>query len=407
MSEQRRTVTTPGDLRGGTFERDGATTSLLEYHAHSIHDLRPYVTNIGSADTGVDIRIAAVHVSGNHCRIEQRPRGALLIDDGSKNGTYHEHKRTFGIGLKPLFEDTRIGATGDVLRPGTTFVVGNRQHRYIALDDAMREEHPALLDILGTEDEVCNSPESVSPSDLILAADSGGHMLITGEPGCEQESLARIVHKLSKRRHSPFVECDRIPDDWQSRSALLKKDADKATLLLNLGDSARPIDIGFVSGLFSSSYQIRVIALARTAAVAHEALSPAYASPMMHVELRPLAKRRAAIHRLLDRWLAKKGSPLRMSDLTAENQRALQMHDWRENLTKLRETAERLDAIIRAPESSLNQARKEFGIARNTFYSWYGSTLRLSLPLVPKERAKALRAAVFAQEWNTPAPRRK
>jgi pSer/pThr/pTyr-binding forkhead associated (FHA) protein len=99
---------------------------------HDIHYLRTHVTTIGSADTDLDIRIAGIYVSRRHCRIEQRTRGALLMDDGSKNGTYYERERTFGLGLKPLFEDTPVGQMGNVLTPGTTFVVGDRQHRYIA-----------------------------------------------------------------------------------------------------------------------------------------------------------------------------------------------------------------------------------------------------------------------------------
>lgn len=398
MTERTTTQTAPAELRGGTYEREGIATALLWHRTHAMHDLprTRKVTTIGAA-ADRDIEITGKHISAEHCRIERRARGMVLTDEGSKNGTYHETKRSFGLGLKPSFEETRVGSRGVLLVPGTTFVVGDMPHRYIAIDDAMRRDHPALLDILGTEDEVQESQELVSPSDLILAADTAGHMLITGEPGCDQEELARIVHRISKRRRRRLVECDRVPDDKEAQGVLLKEEAVKATLLLNLGDSSEPIASIFVSSLFSSAYQIRVIVLARTVGVASAALGAAYVQPMMHVGLRPLAARRTAILPLLDRWLAARGSPLRVADLTPENRHALLVHDWRENLVKLRETAERLDAIIRAPDFSLNQARKALGVARNTFYSWFSSTLRLSLPLVPDERARALQAALRAQ----------
>ena len=183
LSAHPSTHTAPPDQRGGTYERDSTARALLWYGTHAIHDLRRdrKATSIGS-DPDRDIQIIAKHISGHHCRIENRARGSVLLDEHSKNGTYHETKRTFGLGLKPSFEETRVPADGFHLRSGTTFVVGDLPHRYIAIDDETRRHHPALLDLLGTEDEIQGIPELVSPSDFILAADSGGHMLITGHP---------------------------------------------------------------------------------------------------------------------------------------------------------------------------------------------------------------------------------
>jgi hypothetical protein len=238
-------------------------------------------------------------------------------------------------------------------------------------------------------------PELASPSDLILAADSGGHMLITGDSGCGQESLAHIVHSLSKRRGGRLVQRDAVPGGWETQDALLR-DATKATLLLYLDDNADAIDRAFVPRLFSSTYQLRMIVVARNMAVARAAFGPGYVGSMMHVGLRPLTQRRGAIHSLLDRWFGVIGSPLRVAHLTEENQYSLQHNEWRDNLMKLRETAERLDAILAAPGGSLNEARKKLGVPRNTFYSWFGSTLRLSFPLISDEAAYELRATSCA-----------
>ena len=390
------TETAPPDERGGTYERDTTACALLWYKTHVIHDLRRDKKSISmGSDPERDVRIAGPRISRYHCWIERRARGLKLLNRRSHNGTFYETRRTFGRRLQPLFEELGVPSDGIDLRPGMTFVVGDKHHRYIAIDGAMRKHHAALLDILGTEDEVRDSPNLVSPSDFILAADSGGHMLITGKPGCGQDELADIAHKLSKRRASPFMVHDDLPRELEAQNAFLKDEVNKSTLLLRVNDDTQPFDPGFLSRLFSPSYEIRVIVLARTVAVASEALGAEYLQPLMQVALRPLAERRAAIHPLIDRWLAAHGSPLRIADLTPENQHALLVHEWRDNLVKLRETAERLDAIVRAP--SLNQARKRLRIARNTFYAWFGDTLGLSDPLVSKERQPALRVALAAQ----------
>ena len=51
---------------------------------------------------------------------------------------------------------------------------------------------------------------------------------------------------------------------------------------------------------------------------------------------------------MLDQWLAVEDVPLRVADMTPENQRALANGDWRENLEALRETAVRFAAIIQS-----------------------------------------------------------
>jgi hypothetical protein len=125
----------------------------------------------------------------------------------------------------------------------------------------MREHHPTLIEILGREDAVRSASEggeTPGPADLILAADSPGHLLLTGKLGCEQEELARIIHKISKRRRQPIVEIDHVPDDRKGQNAIVKHKARKATLVLHLGKNRKRLDPVFVSAMFSPGYQIRV-----------------------------------------------------------------------------------------------------------------------------------------------------
>jgi hypothetical protein len=91
-----------------------------------------------------------------------------------------------------------------------------------------------------------------------------------------------------------------------------------------------------------------------------------------------------------------------MADLTEKNQRALRVHRWHENLTKLREAAEWLDAIIGTPAFCRNVARQTLGVPRSTFFRWFSERLRLSEPLVPYEREQAINALLAAQRRHYP-----
>lgn len=383
------------ERRAGTYESDDDVTGLLWYSTHSIVDV-PRGTQLITAGKARDrdLVLPGDDISGHHFLLQRRSSGLWIKDDASTNGMGYEVERNPGLALKPRFTDKRD--LGEVLlKPGMTFVVGAEPYRYLALDDAMREHHPTLIEILGREDEVRSASEdgeTPGPADLILAADSGGHLLITGKLGCEHEELADIIHKISKLRGRPCVEIDKVPEDRKGQNVLLKQKARRGTLVLHLAKNRNRLDPAFVSAMFSPGYQIRVIVTARTSNQARRALGHAYWRTLMHASLCPMRRRRAAIHRLIDHRLAVGGSVLRVADLTPENQRALLVNPWRENLRAVRETAVRLDAIVRAGFSR-SRAADLLKIAHQTFYNWYGITMRLTKPLVPDERAAALTAA--------------
>jgi hypothetical protein len=256
------------------------------------------------------------------------------------------------------------------------FTIGAHAHRVLALDDEMRSHYPALTAILGYEDERAVPSETPSPSDLIVAAVAGSHMLITGEPHCDQDRLAQVVHTISLFRDRPLVELGSPDVDAAYRDLALHR---AATVLLGLEDRHDPLDPALAARLFSPWYQTWVIALAPTLRVATAVVSKRYVKQMTHVPLAPLSSRSGAIHRLLDGMFQERGSSLRVSAMSPQNQNALVRYRWPQSFASLREAADRLVAIAREP--SLRRAALALGVPPTTFHHWYRNLVGLELPL--------------------------
>jgi len=111
--------------------------------------------------------------------------------------------------------------------------------------------------------------------------------------------------------------------------------------------------------LWSTSFGVRVIVLARTEKIARDAVGEELVGQMRHVRLRQLAYRSSEIDQLLDGMLAAKQAPFRAADLTRENQAALHAHDWPMNLTELRQLAD--DLIAHSTHGNLRKAGKQAG----------------------------------------------
>jgi DNA-binding NtrC family response regulator len=116
--------------------------------------------------------------------------------------------------------------------------------------------------------------------------------------------------------------------------------------------------------LFSPTYGVRVIVLARDMQVARSSLPEEVVVPMLHVGLRPLAYRTVEIDQLMDRRLAEQGSKLRTADLSRENQNALRTYHWPGNLAELRQIADGIAA--HATHGSLRAAAKAMARAHQT-----------------------------------------
>jgi hypothetical protein len=203
-----------------------------------------------------------------------------------------------------------------------------------------------------------------------------------------QDRMAHIVHAISLFRERPLVALGRAPgepdtpDPEGAQRDLVLEGA--ATVLCDLADEHDRLDPALASRLFSSRYQTRVIALARSARVATTALGERRVEQMAHVWLAPLSSRRGAIHRLLDGMFQERGSSLRVAAMTPHNQDALRRHHWARNFASLREAADRLIAVAREP--SLRRAALALGVPPATFHNWYANIVRLELPLLAEAR---------------------
>lgn len=313
-------------------------TALREYDGAGEWELpRDIKRFVLGGSRSCDISIPGRGLSATHCLLERRANKIRLYDQDSTHGTF--------------VRDRRIEGSAD-LNPGDTFAP--RPITLIAMNDEMRQHRPTLVEIVGTG--FPPSPDAL----MIEAATSSGPILITGEPGCEQEQLARAIHAMSLRRTQEIVEIARLPEDRSAQIALVKQASKaKTTVVLSLDPDGPPLDPVFSSMLWSTSYGVRVIALARTAEIARGALTEALVAQMRHVLLRPLAYRTVEIDQLLDRMLAERNATQRTADLSRTNRAALRGYDWPRNLAELRQIAEGLTA--HAATGGLRPAAKLLG----------------------------------------------
>lgn len=318
------------------------------------------------------ISIPGRGLSATHCMLERRGRGMRLYDEHSTHGTW--------------VKDAPI-TTAD-LRPGDKFTA--KPVTLVTMNDAMRLHRPTLVEIVGTG-------WVPSPDWLMVEAYNSSHLVITGDPGCDQDRLARAIHAISPRRDQLPIEIGAIPEERAAQIALVKQASkqqapkQRATVILAIPDKHAPLDETFLSMLYSTTYGVRVIVLARRAEDARRALGEALAGMCQYVMLRPLAYRAAEIDQLLDRVFVERGTPhLRTADLTLENQEALRTYLWPENLAELRLIGHAISAhetlggwrpaseAVQRPKTTLQEHFERIGLllAHHSFFKSPAETRR-------------------------------
>lgn len=355
-AESPRTATLPEAARGPWLQGPDLITALREHDGNAEYELpRDRKTFTIGSGTGCDIAIPGPYLSELHCVVERRGNRLRVHDQHSRNGTFFAGRR------EPMFD---VGA-------GETFTVASTT--LLMMNDEMRHHRPIFREIIGAD-------ITPSPDDLLIAAVRGTNMLITGEPGCDQDRLARSLHAVSLRRSLPLVEVAELPATRPAQRELIDR-ASRSTLVIALVARTPRVDPTFCSMLLSPSFHVRLIVIAPAATVAAEMLGIDALGPMQHVWLRPLASRTGEILDLLDHVFAEHDAALRVSELTRENRAALQSYAWPENMTELRQAADRLEALVR--ERALRRAADALQMSKSTLHHWF-ERLGLSLPLTQR-----------------------
>jgi hypothetical protein len=354
----------------GLREYDGVMEWELPRHVGAFH---------GGGSSRCEICLPERGLSAMHFLLERRERGVRLYDLHSRHGV--------------CVMDSPV-TTAD-LRPGSMFTA--RPVTFIAMNDAMRQWRPELVEIAGAR-------WHHSPDWLMAEAVGSGHLVITGERGCEQAQLATALHEMSPRQVRDLIDLDPATlDRARLIEAVRRASRDAAivgtTVLLRLGSRSPRLDETFLDMLYSSAYGIRVIVIASSLDDARNALGERFVSLCQHILLRPLAYRTDEIDQLLDRRFALRGaSKLRAVDLLYDNRAALQQYSWPDNLAELRLIADILVAHqlkggwrgaeldTRIPKTTMQDHIERIGLKANRVESERRGATRYSFfkPTVPE-----------------------
>jgi DNA-binding NtrC family response regulator len=137
-----------------------------------------------------DLVLADDTVSRSHCEIVRDPRGFLVRDLGSTNGTLLE-----GAEIREAY-----------LSPGSTLSVGKVELRLRPFSERLEvlpSERDGFGDAVGRSlrmREIFGLCERLAPTDVSI--------LLGGETGTGKDVLARAIHQHSQRRRGPLVVVD-------------------------------------------------------------------------------------------------------------------------------------------------------------------------------------------------------
>ncbi|MBE7453856.1 MAG: FHA domain-containing protein [Kofleriaceae bacterium] len=194
-------------------------------------------------------------------------------------------------------------------------------------------------------------------------------VLLIGDRGTERGHLARAVHHNSQRRGNGFEE---VKAPTASREELLStfKKADRGAVYVSLDQIGPRAGLSrLVELMFDGTYDVRPIIAARDHRVVCDALStvmPRFVS----VTVPPVGTHREDVPAILDAMLHERGSPHRVAALGADRRAALCNYEWPRNRTELRDTAERIAALL---AHDGNMAAAAASIKQN--YEWFRRSL--------------------------------
>ncbi len=144
---------------------------------------------IGKSDEN-DILLPEETVSRMHCEIIRDPKGYLLRDLNSTNGTFLD-----GAEVREAY-----------VRTGSVISVGTVQLKFTPFEERIEilpSEKETLGELVGSSlrmREIFGLIERIAPTEATV--------LIEGETGTGKDLVARTIHQLSRRKNAPFVVVD-------------------------------------------------------------------------------------------------------------------------------------------------------------------------------------------------------
>lgn len=267
-----------------------------------------------------------------------------VVDLGSRYGTY------FGKGREREF----------FVKAGQRFRVANTE--LMVMDRLLTELRRELGGFFGYAAHVVLDEHTQT-----LGSDVP--VLLVGDRGTERGHLAQVIHHNSQRRGNCFEEVQ-VPTASREELTPIFRKADRGTVYVSLDQIGPRAGLSrLVELMFDGTYDVRPIIAARDHRVVCDALStvmPRFSS----VTVPPVNTHREDVPAILDTMLKERGSPHRTTELAADRRAAMCNYEWPRNRTELRETAERIAALL---AHDGNMVAAAASIKQN--YEWFRRSL--------------------------------
>jgi DNA-binding NtrC family response regulator len=200
MVETTESVTIPGDSITRVPIREWTVEIIAGPDKGKSISALSGLVRVGS-DEGNDLVLSDNTVSRKHLEIERTPRGLLLRDLNSRNGTFLAGRLTLQAFVEP----------GDKIDLGKTRLTVKQKTRETEVELDGGEQFGDLVGMSEAMRIVFAELRRVTREDVTL--------LVEGETGTGKELAARAVHAYSVRRFGPFrvVDCAMLSDAASER----------------------------------------------------------------------------------------------------------------------------------------------------------------------------------------------
>jgi hypothetical protein len=312
--------------------------------------------SIGSA-LGVDLHVSSPQpegraatrpwqiVSRNHAQALRKLNGLVITDQHSKNGITIMGER------RP---------SGEIVA-GQYFTLGVRDgETLVALDEHMVVLRKELQWVLGFE-----AHAAVDAALIAIAQPSNPHVAFLGDDGCDQDHLAREIHRASSRRNASFAAL--TPDGvTEADAAHQLGQLERGTAYLDLHQVKHPLPRVVMNGLVGGT--VRAIASAASAEQLGHRFGARNATLFELVDAPRLVDRLPDVPRLLDTLLVRHGSQRSLNELGDAWLEGICRYRWPQNLTGLRKSVPRWLALIET--GSVTAAAEQLKISHQALSDW-------------------------------------